>query len=131
MPMIYRMPRIPKGLGVGASIDRDHPVDGAPLRRADQVLVGDLDGMQHRLDLAAPVMEEAVELGKRGREIVLLHHERLQQAGVVRQVIVDLHGREAVAVELLGEIPVVLQRISSFRTNRDEEDCCTAMVPIK
>jgi hypothetical protein len=50
---------------------------------------------------------------------------------VIGQVIVDLHGRETVSLELPGEIPVVLQRISSFRTNRDEEDCYTAMVPIK
>ena len=43
---------------------------------------------------------EAVELGERGRKIVLLHHERLQQARVIGHEVMDLHGRETVPRKL-------------------------------
>src|SRR5690606_9289747 len=96
--------------GLVRSVDRDDPVDRAPLGRADQVLVGDADRVQHRFDLAAPVGQEAVELGERGGDVVLLRDEGLQQARVIRHVVVDLHGREAVAFDLTNEIPVCHRR---------------------
>ena len=74
------------------------------------MFVGDLDRVEHGLDLAAPVMEETVEFREGGSDVVLLHHEELQQARMVGQVIMDLHGRETVACDLEREIPVTHQR---------------------
>ena len=71
-------------------IQRELPVGVAQLGRADQRGGGDADGMQGPLDLAAPELEEAGELGEVRREVQLLPDEGLQDARMVRHVVQDL-----------------------------------------
>src|SRR4028119_1045594 len=87
-----------------ASIDRDHPVDRAPFGGADKVLVGDPDRMKGGLDLAAPMIEEAVQLRELRRDVIFLPDEQLDELGVVRHVIADLRRQQAVALQLDEEI---------------------------
>ena len=68
--------------------------------RADQLLAGDVDGVQLALDLRDPEIEELVQLGIAGRDIVMLPDERLEDTRMVGQVVGDVGRREAITVEL-------------------------------
>jgi hypothetical protein len=69
-----------------------------------------------RLDIFDPKVEETVQLGVMGGDVEMLPDESLQQAGMIRHMIDDLGGREAVAVELAHKIVVLAAHpfVSSF-----------------
>jgi len=121
------------------SVDRDHPVDRAPLGGADQVVVRDLDRVEHGLDLAAPEGKEAIQLGEARRDVVLLEHEGLQQARVVGEEVVDMDGGQAVAFQLASESEVtrtrhlpslgrtaIRRRLLQLKCFRQVKKCCNA-----
>src|SRR3954466_6153134 len=60
-------------------IDRDDSIHRAPLGGADQMLVGDPDGVEHGLDVGAPMVEEAVEHREAGGDVILLPDEELEE----------------------------------------------------
>jgi hypothetical protein len=55
------------------------------------------------LQFAFPIAEETLQLGKVGRQIILLPDIQLQQAGMIGKVIVDFGRGQAVAFHLQAE----------------------------
>lgn len=53
--------------------------------------------MQWAVQHFGPVVEEAAKFGKARREIVFLPYVEMQQAWVIRHVIVDFGGCQAIA----------------------------------
>ena len=66
----------------------------------------DADRMQNAFHFAVPMIEEGRELRETGREIIFLPDVELQQAGVIRSVVVDIGGCQAVANKLLSLIHI-------------------------
>jgi hypothetical protein len=56
--------------------------------------------MQLAFDIADPEIEEAAQHGKMGGDIEMLPEEGLQHVRVIREMVEDLRGGEAVAPEL-------------------------------
>jgi len=71
-------------------MDRNDPVDSPPFRRADEPVVGDAHGVQWARQFAFPKAQETLQSGEIGGEIVVLPHIELQQAGMIRQMVMDL-----------------------------------------
>lgn len=72
--------------------------------------------MNSRLDILDPEVEEPVQFGVMGCDVEMLPDESLQHAGMIRHMVDDLGGREAVAVELAHKIVVLAAHpfVSSF-----------------
>jgi hypothetical protein len=68
--------------------------------------------MERRLDLAAPVIEEVVEDREFRSDIIMLPDEELQQRGMVRHVMMNFGGGEALAFEL--ELEIAARHLSSI-----------------
>jgi hypothetical protein len=86
------------------SMQPEFAVDGSELRRLDQLAVGHAHRMQRTLKLLFPEIEEAVEFGKFGKEIVVLPDIGLEQPMMIGTPIQDVRGGKAVTTHLLTEI---------------------------
>jgi hypothetical protein len=60
--------------------------------------------MQRPLELAPPEVEEFVQLGKTGRQIVVLPDIALQETRMVRHAVQDRGGGQSVSGELTDEV---------------------------
>src|SRR5687768_10557387 len=72
----------------------------AVLRWPDQLAPCHGDAVQLAVDVPGPEVEELAQLGIVGIQIVMLPDKGLQQARMVGQVVDDLGGGEAIALEL-------------------------------
>ena len=72
----------------------------AQLGRRDELGGDELDRVQLAVQRAVPEIEEALQLGEARGHVVFLPDIGLEQGGMVGQVIEDLRGGQAVAVEL-------------------------------
>src|SRR6478735_1777327 len=73
----------------GRSMQRQHAVQAADLRRPDQTRMRDGDRVKRSIELAPPESEEILEHRKARRHVVLLPDEGLQDAAVIRHAIQD------------------------------------------
>ena len=85
-------------------MEPEFPVDRLELRRLDQLAVCDAHRMQWPPELLHPERQKALQLGKFGKEIVVLPNVRLQQPAMVGTPIQDVRGRQAIATDLSTEI---------------------------
>src|SRR5271170_3921743 len=92
------------GLASHRSVQPEFRADCLKFRRLDQARVGDGDRVQQALELARPEIQEFLQLGKMGMQVVLLPNEILQNPGMVRHVVEDARRRQAVPFELAAEV---------------------------
>lgn len=79
---------------------RDRP----QVRRSDQVPMADRHAEELAVERGLPEGEEAVELGKERRPVIVLPDELLQDRGMVRQAVEDAGGGQAIAGDLARKI---------------------------
>lgn len=68
-------------------------------------MVGDAHGVQRAVQLAFPIVEKAFQLREVRRKIVFLPDIELEQARVVRKMVVDFGRGQALAFHLQAEFP--------------------------
>ena len=84
----------------------------APAAGGYEVGPGHFNRMQLALEIVAPEIEEFVQHGQARGEVVILPEVGLQQAGMVRQVVEDFGGDQAIIVEL--QVERIHSHIPSF-----------------
>jgi len=80
------------------------PADRLKLRRLDQLGVRDANRMQRPLKLLLPEGQEALQLGKFGKQIVVLPNVGLQQPLMIGTPVQDVGGCQAKAFDLPAEV---------------------------
>src|SRR5205814_2423769 len=82
----------------------NHHCGMAETAGGDQFGVGDPHRMEPAVDVPHPEIEEFLQLGKARGDVQMLPQEGLQEAGMVRKVVDDLGGGEAVVTQLTLKI---------------------------
>lgn len=86
------------------SVKMKQAVGHADLRRLDEVKVRYAHRVQRAFKFLIPKIKELLELGKTGREVIVLPHKRLQPPWMIGCAVQNLCGRESEALELTLKI---------------------------
>src|SRR5262245_7338889 len=86
------------------SVQPEFPVDCLEFAGLDELAMRDAHRMQWPLKLFHPECQEAVQLGKFGKEIVVLPDVGLQQPAMIGTPIQNVRGRQAITTDLSTEI---------------------------
>jgi hypothetical protein len=86
------------------SIERELLIDHAQFRGPNKPRVGDGYRMQKALEIADPKIQELPEVGKVRMQVMLLPNVILENPRVIRQVIEDAGGRQAVSFKLATKV---------------------------
>ena len=81
-------------------MQRERVVDVTDFGRADEILAHHPHRMERAVQIFAPIFKKLVKLRIVRRQIHILPDESLQQCGVIRHVVDDLHRRQPVTLEL-------------------------------
>jgi hypothetical protein len=81
-------------------VHNEHPVDVAKFTGRDQSVVRDPYPMQGTIEVVAPESEEFLQLGEARMDVVVLPHERLEEARMVGQAVKDLGRGETEPLDL-------------------------------
>ena len=79
-------------------------VDRLELGRLDQLAVRDLNRVQRPFELLLPELEESLQFGEFGKQVVVLPDIGLQQPVMVRAPVQDMRRRQPIAADLLPKI---------------------------
>ena len=88
------------------SVQREIGRNEAQFGRLDEARMGHQDLVQPPLEILAPEIQEALELGKARVEIVVLPDVALDQRGMIWHPLEDFSRRQAVAAEHRREVVV-------------------------
>src|SRR5262245_48433639 len=97
-------PAIPNHFPCDFSMQPEFPVDCLELGRLDELAMRDAHRMQWPFKLFHPERQETLQLGKFGKEIVVLPDVGLQKPAMIGTPIQNVRGRKAITTDLLTEI---------------------------
>ena len=90
--------------GCSGSVQSELFVHIAPFGGLDEPLMGHADRMQRSIQAGPPEIQKASQLRIMGVQVIALPDEALEQARVVGQVVEDVCGRQAIALQLCAEV---------------------------
>ena len=79
-------------------------INFAPLCGLDEPRMGDAHRMQGPIQTGPPEIQKAPQLGIMGMQVIPLPDKTLEQTRVIGQVVEDVCGRQAIALQLCAEV---------------------------
>ncbi len=113
------------------SLDLQFLIHPAHLRRTEHVVMRDVDGVDNRLDLAAPVVEKLCEAREFRRHVHGLPDEALKEFWKVWPVVNDFSCQKPAPGKLFSEIVVLHSVIPSVMRLIRIQKCARDAAPVK